>query len=461
VASILDELTPAWLKDRFLVGVDLTLDDGTAYPDAIYSQAISASVAFLEHDIGITIDPFEVTGEQHDAYEANRSGFWPFRLDHRPVLKMDKMQVRFGGFAPAELPVTWAQLVSPVHGQIHLIPSEESLHSSYRFTHGIPLITGDVLQPQRYVPGYFHFDYTAGFETRAVTVTVPNGETTGTTTLSPVISLRYEPVISTNPLAGNGITAKVKTRGSKSITLELSAAAPAETDFEVVISTLPADIKQAIGYKAALLPLDVAGDLIAGAGIANLHVGVDGLSQSLGTTCLHKNTRIALTDGTRPTIKSLVDVSEFAVACVDDTGHPRVGIGHSARKTIKDDVLQVNLSTGEHVLCNASHPFRTYGGEYIPAGELRPGIPLTPCSLVTDEPFITVVSVNETGRREWLYDITVDEHHCFGLEAGVIVHNSSATNAGYGARVLQFERELKSLLPALRAKYKAINMGAI
>jgi hypothetical protein len=72
-----------------------------------------------------------------------------------------------------------------------------------------------------------------------------------------------------------------------------------------------------------------------------------------------------------------------------------------------------------------------------------------------------VVSVNETGRREWLYDITVDEHHCFGLEAGVIVHNSSATNAGYGARVLQFERELKSLLPALRAKYKAINMGAI
>lgn len=321
--SILDELTPAWLKERFLLGVDLTLDDGTPYPDSIYQQAIQAGIAYLEHEIGITIDPFDVAGEQHDAYELNRSGFWPFRLDHRPVLKVNFMEVRFGGFAPAELPTSWAQLVSPIHGQIHLIPSEESIHSSYKFTHGIPLITGDVLQPQRYVPGYFHFDYTAGFETRTVDVVVKNGETVGTTTFatSP-IKLRYEATVTTNPLAGQGITAKVSTRGHEKLSITLSQAAPQDTTLTATISTLPADIKQAIGYKAALLPLDVAGDLIAGAGIANLHVGVDGLSQSLGTT-------------------------------------------------------------------------------------------------------------------------------------------ASATNSGYGARVLQFERELKALLPALRAKYKLINMGAL
>jgi hypothetical protein len=41
---------------------------------------------------------------------------------------------------------------------------------------------------------------------------------------------------------------------------------------------------KAIGMIAAITPLDVAGDLIAGAGIANFSVGVDGLSQSIGTT---------------------------------------------------------------------------------------------------------------------------------------------------------------------------------
>jgi hypothetical protein len=39
-----------------------------------------------------------------------------------------------------------------------------------------------------------------------------------------------------------------------------------------------------IGLLAALLPLDTAGDLIIGAGIANLSISVDGISQSIGTT---------------------------------------------------------------------------------------------------------------------------------------------------------------------------------
>ena len=36
--------------------------------------------------------------------------------------------------------------------------------------------------------------------------------------------------------------------------------------------------------KAAMRVLDVAGDLIAGAGIANKSLSIDGLSQSIGTT---------------------------------------------------------------------------------------------------------------------------------------------------------------------------------
>ena len=47
---------------------------------------------------------------------------------------------------------------------------------------------------------------------------------------------------------------------------------------------IPADILNLIGMKAALGPLNIAGDLIAGAGIANKSISLDGLSESIGTT---------------------------------------------------------------------------------------------------------------------------------------------------------------------------------
>jgi len=47
---------------------------------------------------------------------------------------------------------------------------------------------------------------------------------------------------------------------------------------------IPMNIKELIGMKAALGPLNIAGDLIAGAGIANKSISLDGISQSIGTT---------------------------------------------------------------------------------------------------------------------------------------------------------------------------------
>jgi hypothetical protein len=47
---------------------------------------------------------------------------------------------------------------------------------------------------------------------------------------------------------------------------------------------LPYAIREVIGKKAAFGPLNIAGDLIAGAGIANQSISMDGLSQSIGTT---------------------------------------------------------------------------------------------------------------------------------------------------------------------------------
>lgn len=316
MSSTLSELTPAWLKSRFLLGVDLTLDDGSPYPDSIFETSIQGGITYLEHELGISLSTFKVKNERHDAYEPLRSGFWPFRLDHRPVRSINKIQVKFGAFEAAELPSDWANLVSPAHGQIHLIPSQKGLMSSYRFSRGVPLITGDILQPQRYVPGYFYFDYTSGFETVTGSVVVPQGSIKAQVAFESDLLMKYEVELSSD------VASFVSERGHGGFEVALADIQAQDTTVTYTVSTLPADIKQAIGYKAALLPLDVAGDLIAGAGIASLSVGVDGIHQSLNTT-------------------------------------------------------------------------------------------------------------------------------------------ASATNSGYGARVLQFERELKALMPALKAKYKMMNVGVL
>lgn len=47
---------------------------------------------------------------------------------------------------------------------------------------------------------------------------------------------------------------------------------------------VPPSIRHVVGMLAAIGPLNIAGDLIAGAGVANYSISVDGLSQSVGTT---------------------------------------------------------------------------------------------------------------------------------------------------------------------------------
>lgn len=47
---------------------------------------------------------------------------------------------------------------------------------------------------------------------------------------------------------------------------------------------VPQDIRDAVAKLAAFAPLNVAGDLIVGAGIASKSIGIDGLSQSINTT---------------------------------------------------------------------------------------------------------------------------------------------------------------------------------
>lgn len=56
------------------------------------------------------------------------------------------------------------------------------------------------------------------------------------------------------------------------------------------IGRVPRNIVDIIGLVAMTVPLGMFGDLVAGAGIANISLSMDGLSQSIGTTASAENT---------------------------------------------------------------------------------------------------------------------------------------------------------------------------
>ena len=279
--SVYTQITPQWLKDTFLLGIDLTLDDGTPYPDVAFTQSINSAIKHVEHDLGISIEPFSVTQEGHDAERQGRFSYWPFRLDNRPLLSFQKARIRFGSFQPVEIPLSWIKTTSTIHGQVNLIPSEESL-GSYFFRAGVPLMGGyGIYENREYIPSYFEFDYTAGFEDREGQATIPTGASEVSISLSPRVLLSYTVETSNS----QNIAVKLKNKSQDGFTLYVDNPVDSDLTISWTLDTLPADLKQAIGIKSAtLLLLHVAGDLILGAGIASQSLSVDGLSQSIGTT---------------------------------------------------------------------------------------------------------------------------------------------------------------------------------
>lgn len=282
--SLSSIITPQFIRDTYVLGVDLTLDDGSPYPDILFSQAIESAISTIELQLGIQFDPFKVKGERHDARIDNKSAFYPFTLDHRPVKSVERLSISLGNYPLVDLPVSWVVSTSAQHGQINLIPTGETI-GSFLFRGGIPLLFGDIFSPYQYVPGYFSIDYTSGFTYEEGVVVIPQGETEVEITLSEPLR-ESKPTVALEILdAQGGGALRVKSVSTDGATV-VTTSAPTTGDMQIsykIHNYDPAIIK-AIGLLAAISPLDIAGDLIAGAGIGSFSVGVDGLSQSIGTT---------------------------------------------------------------------------------------------------------------------------------------------------------------------------------
>lgn len=278
---ISDIATPDWIRSTFLFGIDLTDDQDNPFPDEMFYLAVQSAVRILEAELGVVLDgPFAITGERHDVSDWESDTYYLFSTKKRPLAQITGSAVRFGRFNPATLPTEWMHISSREAGQVQIIPGPEGLEG-WSFSGGVPLIGIDALTPRPYTPLWLVIDYVAGFEsalTGTVDVAAASSTVTGTGTAF---------ASEVRPLQWIKVAGQVR----RVLTIASDTSLTVTADFDstsngasVTLLDYPADILDAVGIMASMLPLDTAGDLIIGAGISSLSVSVDGLSESIGTT---------------------------------------------------------------------------------------------------------------------------------------------------------------------------------
>lgn len=210
--ALLNVLSVAQMKQRYMFGIDLTNDQGEPLPDSVWEHYIFAAIEVLEHQIDIPILPTTFEGEMHDYYRSDYGQYNIIQLENYPVISVEDFTVQYpSGQNVVKFPPEWIRL-DKNHGLLRIVPTAGTLSEILVGAGGsyLPAIYNGL----PHLPDLFSVDYTAGFE---------DGKT-------------------------------------------------------------PQNLLDIIGKIASMGPFNIFGDLIAGAGIANLSISIDGLSQNIGTT---------------------------------------------------------------------------------------------------------------------------------------------------------------------------------
>lgn len=111
-------------------------------------------------------------------------------------------------------------------------------------------------------------------------------------------------------------------------------------------------------------------------------VMVVALGKSSYARCFRGDTRVALVDGTSPTIEEMADRhregEQFFGYSIGQHGEMMVTLLDNPRHVGSDDIVEVSLDSGECIHCTCDHKFLTRDGRMIEAAELLPETSLMP-----------------------------------------------------------------------------------
>lgn len=232
----LDVISIHDLKTFYLFGLDLTNDQGVPFPDSLYAHFIKGAVSWLEHKLDIPIRRTVVDDEWHDYQKEDYKKYIWFETDLYPVISVESIKMVLPGNQVVQtFDKSWIHMARE-SGQIQIVPGAGGggtlllgIGAAW-----LPLVYGG----QRAIPDVFRIAYTAGFGQPP-----PNS---------------FNPAFGANP--------------------------PSVSKPDPQLDKQAHIIKELVGKIAAFGPLNIAGDLIGGAGIASQSLSIDGLSQSVNTT---------------------------------------------------------------------------------------------------------------------------------------------------------------------------------
>lgn len=236
----LDEypITPVELIQRYLVGVNLRLPDGCPYPDQLFDFAIRASTEEVERYLGILIIPRTFSGgEIGDLAQMN---LLPTEQNENGIYGAERQDwIPYNQYQRTRL--AWRPLIG-VPTRVRLVLPG--------VTDGYPEIPPEWISVR---------------DGNAATIDlVPGGNITG---------FYYTSFFAATQLTWGTWW---NTRIPNLLRIDYRAG--------FLPGCVPWAIQDLIGLFAAIQILNIAGDLIAGAGIASFSLSLGGLSQSIATT---------------------------------------------------------------------------------------------------------------------------------------------------------------------------------
>jgi deoxycytidine triphosphate deaminase len=190
------------------------------------------------------------------------------------------------------------------------------------------------------------------------------------------------------------------------------------------------------------------------------------LGKSTYARCFSADTRVALVDGTSPTLEEMArrheDDESFWGYSIGPDGQLIVALLDAPRFVARDALVEVELDNGERIRATPDHRFMTRQGGWTEAGALRPGEALMPLYRhlergyeVTYQPLTGFLTPTHRLADEWnlragvYQDVPGTHRHHIDLER----RNSDVTCSIRGAaRPLQCDRSVFHRFPAAVAQ---------
>jgi hypothetical protein len=148
-------------------GIDVTDPrTGQYLPDAFYESKIESALAQAEKMLDIVILP-RVLSEHHDYYRNDFSSFMYIKAHRRPILQLENVKLEYGGSMVFNYPPKWWRL-NHLGGSMEMLPTymlageQGALNLATAYS-GYPMIAGvPYLVGNEFAPQMFHVDYVAG-----------------------------------------------------------------------------------------------------------------------------------------------------------------------------------------------------------------------------------------------------------------------------------------------------------